>query len=418
MRDHSNQLPIDFSQSPERRRFRFDSLNWLEFTFFALSNLGRKEKLQKCHVVWSDFLVDWLKIFDLMAMVTIVFLIIPTQFLVPNDNTKGMFYFDILTLLLFCSIVWVGFVYSLQEFKELIRIKILPRLEKNNSVISINILDFYLNKIKIEIKGYSFHLFFFSIILNVFFVGIYLIIAAAIIQVLPLNTIWPNIFSITLVVFLFYIVFYILIASLISLIVLLLFLVKCHPDINPYIEMGGFEKYGKFVINSLSLIIVALAAIPLLQLVVQNISKFTPEKIDQSINFTKFSNLSIQNFTSSIQGLITVNIGEIPISSFVNYWVYALIFLIFFALSLSILISIYVCIKKRKDDELTKLEDAIEEINFEYLYDRQSWERKIYFLYLIERVSNLQEWPVRKIYIAQILLSILTSYVFFIDLKF
>jgi len=376
----------------------------IEWLFFLIINWLRnrvgKQSISEVNVVWYDFIFKWITIFTFLLIITSLILFLPIYLLLPNDQTKVTYCIEMILLIIFFTTIWTGFVYSLEEFRYLIKNNVLPLIKKNHSILSKEFLRFYFNGTRT---------FLLSGVIGIFFIGIIIYVTLIIVFNVGLLLILPTLFSFILTTALFYIVIYIGINSFLILFWMFLFLCSNPLEINPYIEMGGIENYGNFVLNCLCLIAFSIAAIPLLIFATQNFPHFS-QFFNQIMGNMTLNNITV-GYLPSIQQNVFNTIHEVPISNITNsISIYILIFAFFAIISLLIITCLNVKIAMRKQKEIKILKEKISKINF--LGNQNSFENKQYLLFLYEQVSNLNELPIKKTLLIQLLLSIITGYLF------
>ena len=126
------EFPIKFN-SDETQKFSIEGNNILEISFFLIIDYIRKILTirvdRKERGFFDIFFIDILIIFIIFAVVSFIFQYVWVSvdvFLNPSNRLNN--FVQSLVIVLYCSILWTGYVYLNIQFKELIRTKILPIL--------------------------------------------------------------------------------------------------------------------------------------------------------------------------------------------------------------------------------------------------------------------------------------------------
>lgn len=163
--------------------------------------------------------------------------------------------------------------------------------------------------------------------------------------------------------------------------------------------MGGTEKYGKFIVYSLLLVSFTIGAIPLFTVIEQiNFHIIIP--------IEHLSNQTIGNVTQFIGQITIRTISEISVDKFTKYFYFIFTFIFFLGFAFALIGILHIRIKKRKNEELNRIETIIKNINFDEVDNSLLSIQKQYFLILHEKILSLTEWPIRKIFIIDLLISI------------
>jgi hypothetical protein len=203
---------------------------------------------------------------------------------------------------------------------------------------------------------------------------------------------------------------------MIILFVLLTISMEFPLDINPYIEMGNTQKYGNMIISTLYNSALAVGIIPLLLMIGDFFSYFDSSKI--SVLQNTISNLDQQtltNVTNSAKEIINQSFNQsmniVTIGSFSKYFGWILIFVFLTSISIAIIIILHYRIKERKSEEQMRLEGML---SYSSISEPENWanrDRYQYNISLYQQLSNLHEWPVKKIFILDVFLSVLLLFI-------
>lgn len=394
--------------------------NILELAFFYLTDGFRKLFHKEKQIEFKTFFdksIDALIIFFILLVFITPFLLLPFIITAPDDPSKIKVLFVIGLYLFFASISWTGFVYLSAKFKDLVRTKILPVNQDSNisSQLSCFINQFF-NGSSIELgPGRTFRFYWrsFFLLLIVISADQTTIIPIFINQIIPQLTfewmafimVLAFLTTIILISLMLFIIFYIL-TTIILIFFFLLFTVRSVSlDINPFIERGGTEEFGKIIVFWLYLFGFSVGIFPFI--------KITPAGIDfakfsmTQISYSMIQNQTVGSIFTSIKNTSIGTISEIPIIALSEYFWIFFVFIILIFMSFVIVYILHTRIKQVKNEGLSRLEGMITHIDFFSTYDPINRDRNQYLLCLYEKISNLKEWPIGRFFIFEVLISVL-----------
>ena len=180
---------------------------------------------------------------------------------------------------------------------------------------------------------------------------------------------------------------------------LLFFIFNNLPlGLNPYIEMAGTEKYGKFIVNSLYLISFTIGVIPLVVII-------------QQINFNtiliqQLSSQKLGNITHYIGQITIETISDISLNSVSTYSDFIIIFIFFLGFALCLIGILHKRIKEHKNEEKERIKNILKDIDFYEIDNPNISNQNQYLLFLYEKVLSSHEWPIKKLFIIDVLFSI------------
>lgn len=418
-----NQLKALIPNLNKNEEISFSRKNILEILFYKIMMLYYKgiEPEKENDIGTKNFFAELISIFIVLFFVTSLFFSLP-ELLTPKESINEYFILEMILIVFFISASWTGFVYFNNTLRDLIKTKILPTLKKRKNTPQSELYKF----IRIILNGWCFewqsgktiHFYIRSLFLLIFiFIFFIAPTAKSLVQLLPSLYIYQNlnslaslvffIFEIILAGFFAFIILYTIIT--VGIVFIYLFLLSSVPliEINPMIEMGGTEKYGKIIIIGIYLISFSLATVPLLLLT------SSVEKINKEI-FSQFENQTIGNLTSTFKSSIINSIQEVTFSKISSYYPYFFIFFISILAAIIIIYLIHTQIKQKKTETLQIIEDQIENIDFLDMKKNDDLDRNQYLLYLHEKVVNSSEWPIKKIFIVEIIFSAIPLIISFI----
>jgi len=406
----------------KKENISWDYQNLLCLLFFLITNsfkgVIRKffhhENSESYEGKKVNFIPDCLIIFFSLCIVSSLFLFLP-MFATPADPLKTILFLEFFFIVFFSSIAWTGYVYLIQEYRSLIRKKILVTIEKPTTPDNYRLfLQHFINGTYIEIcSGFGYRVYLISIL--AFFTILSLVISQSSYVISALHALIFNFslttiisffmmfFTLTLLFFVSFIIFSIEYTSIAILFFLAYTTQELQLEINVLIDMGDTEKYGKFIVNCMYLFAFSLGIFPLIQLI--------PKMQAMTFQIPQFDNLTFGNVTIILKTTVYDPISKIPISSFSNYNIVILTFILYSGIAVAIMVFLHIQIKEEKEKELDRLEGMIKHIDFFNSEGPANRERNQYLLYLYERVSNLHEWPIKKIFILDLLISALLLFI-------
>jgi hypothetical protein len=182
-----------------------------------------------------------------------------------------------------------------------------------------------------------------------------------------------------------------------SIITMLFIVTKTPLKIDLMDEMGGTELYGKIILRNIYLSALVSLIMPIIQLLND---AFKPGQDLRNFNITNtLANLSIDNI---FKGIINSTIRSPNLFIIV---VYLLIFIFFVGLSLLSIIAIHEQLKNNKQRELDKISSLIQLNNYNTASAYS--ERVQYLLLIYDRISSINEWPVKLDFLLYAIISVL-----------
>lgn len=421
-----NSRKFSFLPTAKDEKFSLDGKNCLELAFLFIVD-GARKKLQiqidrNQDLLFDKFITDILIIYFILVMV-VSFLLIPASFTPTGalTNKNDNFVMQIYVILLFVSILWGGYVYVTQQFRILIKTKILPVIIQSNRTNA----GFYTFLPRIFCgtyyewsSGFGFRIFFRTIITSLLIISViaatYLRVFTELIIAIVFTQNFQALLSFLILIsnlliisFIMFILFYALF-TVIGIFTYLFLAIRDLPlDINPFIDLGGTEKYGKLILNCLYYVSFAIGVLPFLML----ISKFDIK----NIHITPDSFQTLGNITSSIRSAVINSLKGVPLTALSENFVFFEMFGFFVLAAIIIIISLHYRIKQRKMEELHRLESMIKNKKLYAPQTANIMERNQYLLSLYDKAKNLDEWPVKRTYILKLIVSVtplLFSYLF------
>jgi len=387
----------------------------LEIIFFGIFDIFSKmtnvkiERHRKPTAI--NFVRDLFFIFLFLEMITQIILLLPF-FIAPDDPSVGMFSIQVLVITLFCSITWTGFVYLIENVRDLVRLKIIPTLEKNKYPHDSGFYDLirqFFNGTNLKWRsgsGFRFH--WRSVIFLMFLIP-FLIISSKVFTP-PFFTLvqTPSVmiflifvlmmFMVILMSFFLLIISYILLTTFAIFFYLFVVALGLKIEINPLFDMGGTQKYGEIIVRCIFLVSFGLASLPVF-LVLAKIQSIPKTQL------TQISNQTIGNISTIIKNDVVKSINEVSINSISQYYSIFFMFFFFVISAIVIILLLHYRIKQRKSDELHRVETILQDIDFFRNDDQAILERNQYFLSLHEKISTSYEWPIKKIFIVELILA-------------
>lgn len=418
-KDHGKR--ISFRPSVKHEEFSLDGKNFLEISFFAIVDTVR-EKMElpinrNEDVFFDKFVFDIIILSFFLIFFICFFYFIPLSFMQNSSYNSENSIVQVIVLLVFCAILWGGYVYINQEFRRLVREKILPPFIKNH-LINIGLYTLlpriFCGTYYEWESGIGFRMFDRTLLSGIFigFMGI-VVFGRQILGLLVSTIFYLNfqaLEALSILLFNFFIIGLILfvflyaILTVLGIFIYLFLVVRFLPlDIDLLIDLGGTGKFGKIIINCLYLVSFAMGMIPLFLL----FSKF--EKIKILIPQESFS--TIGNFTESMRSTAITSIKDLPVSTFSENFAIFEVFFLFIGAAIVIILSLHYQIKERKNTELVKLENMIKTIDILPNEDKEKCEHNLYLLTLYEKVLNLYEWPIRRIFIVELIISTIPLFI-------
>jgi hypothetical protein len=381
----------------------WDDHNVIETAFFRVTNCIRgkvknlfpsqKYKLNSLLESSSvyEIVLNFFIIFLFLAFISAIFFVLP-YFITPDSSERTVVLLDTIFLVVTASILWTGYVYVFREFQYLINTTIDPLFKKTSLPLNKQLRPLFNGLILEWQSGFR---------LKISILSISSIVSTA-------YFIWPLLnFEIPAIIILFknhydlvYVILSLLMWALLSILTIVNMYTMCSLtvlicfiyltilgtiidpkwEINPLLNLGGTERFGKLIIHCLCLSTLAIAIFPILSLI-PKFEEVIPQitSIHSIDNITTFSS----HIVSSIKG--------IPLNSFMLNSSSIQRFIAVTCLMFTLIIIIHFRIKKRKSEELRVMEQKISRYSSRdegNIVELQS------IIYLYDRISNLSEWPI------------------------
>lgn len=381
----------------------WDDHNVIETSFFRVTNCIREKvkilfpsqkyklnPLLDSSLVY-EIVVNFFIILLFFAFISAIFFVLP-YFITPDSSERTVVLLDTVFLVITASILWTGYVYVFREFQNLINTTIDPLFKKTSIPVNKQFRPLF-NGLTLEWQSG------FRLKLSIISISAILITA---------YFIWPLLnFEIPAIVLLFknhydlvYIVLSLLMWALLSVLTIINMYIMCSftvficfiyvillgticdPkwEINPLLNLGGTECFGKLILHCFYFSTLSIAIFPILSLMPQ-----FEEKIPQIASIH-----SIDNITAFSANIVS-SIKEIPLNSVMIYSVSIQRIIVVACLMFTLLIIIHFRIKKKKYEELSVIEQKISRYSSrdeENVVELQS------LIFLYDRISNLPEWPI------------------------
>jgi len=401
----------------------FNHDTFLEWLFFLIVDGIRKKyhsEKERGSESFFDKFVNMMIMFSFLFVLTILMLAYPLITAQDTVEIKIRYIFGILAIILLGVISWTGFVYATQDFKKVSRTKIYPLVMSYDSfVYSVFLTQFFNGFCWKWSSGRKIHFFIRS------FFGILYVLSM--IQMLfpkycePPITAFLSDFSITtffealvtllpmaIMLFFIFVILMIMMTMILILLFLLIGVLILPVKIKPFIDMGDTKEYGDNVINCLYTLGIAIGLLPFLTVITQ--IDFPKLQIYYQIS-EKFHNLTLGNASSVIKNTIDQTFSYIPLDSFSKFLPFIYLYLFSVFLSLCIILVLHYHIVRRKNEEITRLEGMISYIDFVQPENFVNRDRNSYFLSLYQQLLNFHEWPVRKTFVVNLIISALLLFI-------
>jgi len=365
---------------------------------------------------FDQFFVDMILFFIVFFILTYFLYYLPSESF-SQDPSKNLLLGQLLVVVLLSSLLWAGYIYIIQSFKNLTREKFLPAIEKIPDTIA-NYPRFFrqfFGGLRIEWKsGYGFNLYIRSTFLiltltigiiypvrdslNGIFTGVFILHSVDALIALYISVVAM------IVVFIFAFMAFLAIFTVPLIFVYLWVSVRFLPmEINPFHDMGGTRSFGKIIVHCIFLVSLALGIIPFSTII---------GKIDLSfLSHMTLPAETLGNATVFIRTQMENSVRSVPIDSFSKYFVYIEWYFITIIMAFLVILALHDRIKRRKDEELTLLEQKISANDFN---NPENKEDKLYYLNLYKKVLGSSEWPIKRIFGLELIISILPLFVSFL----
>ena len=382
----------------------------------GIRSLLNSKRDRKNGLFFDQFFVDSILFFIVFFVLAYFLYYLPTESYSP-DPSKNLLFGQLVITVFFASLLWVGYVYIIQSFKNLTREKLLPVLEKipDTHVNYPRSFRQFFEGMRIEWKsGFGFNVYIRStfLILLLITAMIYPIrdsligMVAGVFFLHSVDTLIALYISVASlsIVFIFAFMAFLAIFTVPLIFIYLWVSARFLPlEINPFCNMGGTGSFGKIIVNCIFLVSLALGMIPLSSVI---------GKIDLSF----LSNLtmpaeSLGNVTASVRKQVVDSISSVPINSFSKYFIYVEMYCLFLLMAFLVILVIHDRIKRRKEEVLNQLEQKFSAIDFK---NAENKEDKQYYLDLYRTVLDSSEWPIKKIFGLELIISLLPLVISFL----
>ena len=311
-----------------------------------------------------------------------------------NEPLKDSLLGQMSVFILLDALLWAGYVYIIQYFKNLTREKLVPVIEdvdKNpqTRIKYPKLFRQFFEGLRIEWNsGFGLNIYIRSSLVSILLIfSIYQTMKDSINGLLAgvfflhsidaIISLYLSMVAIGVVAIPVYIV-YLTILTVPVIFVYLFIAVRFLPlEINAFHEMGGTGQFGKIIINCIYLISFAIGMIPIFSII---------GKLDLTSFHIPIPEGNIGNATAFIKGEVVKSVNTIPIESFSRYIGFIELFLIFIMLAFLVIAALHFRIKHHKKEVLSKLEQIISETN---ITRPENKENNLYFLSLYEKVSAM-----------------------------
>ena len=284
-----------------------------------------KSKIDRENGLFFDqFFVDMIIFLYVFFVLVYVFYYIPIEYL-SDDPSKNILFGQLSVILLLISLLWAGYVYLIQSFKNLAREKFLPALDKIpdtlanyprlfrqffgglriewNSGFGVNI---YLRSSLIVWSLIIWIIYFMRDSLSGFLWGIFISHSVD-----ALISLYLSIVAVCIVGTLAFMTFLVILTFPVIFIYLLVTVRFLPLEINPLNDMGGTGLFGKFIVHCIFLVSLALAIIPIFPLL---------GKIDLgSLSHISIPAENVGNAVVFVRAEVVKTVSAIPIESISKY---------------------------------------------------------------------------------------------------
>jgi len=371
------------------------------------SEINRKKGL-----FFDQFLVDTIIFFLFFFAICWLFYYVSLDYL-SNDPGKNIVLGQLFVLVLLTSIIWAGYVYIIQSFKNLTQEKFLPAVEKcpDSRLDYPKMFNLLFSGSRIEWNsgfGLNFYI-------RSYLIGMPLSLGIIFLTIKPVSELLSQVFfshSADALIALYLsivvlsigaIAMFLILMSLFTVPILFIYLliaVRFLPlEINSLHEMGGTGQFVTMIINCIYLISFAIGTLPILSAI---------GKLDLTSIHFPMPEGTLGNVTTFVKGEFVKSVNAIPIDSFSKYISFIEIFLVFILLALLVIAALHFRIKRHKEEVLSELERIISDTDFTHPDNK---ENNLYYLSLYEKVLATSEWPIKKIFAIELVISVLPLFI-------
>jgi len=164
--------------------------------------------------------------------------------------------------------------------------------------------------------------------------------------------------------------------------------------------MGGTKEYGNIIIKSIYLASFSIASIPLL-LAISKLGAMG------EIEIVQLTSQTFGNLTSELRYSLVNSIGETSINNLLTYSSYLIVLFSFIILSIMITVLLHDRIKQRKMELIQRIESQITSVDFIQTDNQNDRDRRQYLLDIYEKTIRSSEWPIKKTFVIELIISAL-----------
>jgi hypothetical protein len=398
----------------------------LELLFFLIIDRIRsicRSKKERGTELLFDKSINMMIIFIALFVSTIAILAYPLLIATDDLEVKLWYIFQVFSIIFVGSLSWTAFVYVTQDFKILGKTKIYPLVTDSDSFLfflySLLLDQFYKGSCLKWQSGQKIRFFWRSLFGEGFVLVMLSYLYPRMIQyqtstflagpeVMSFFNLLVTLLPLIITLFFVFVILFIMMTIPLTLVLLLIGVWILPVEIKPFINMGDTQIYGDTVINCLYSLAIAIGLMPLLTAITQ--IDFPKLQIYNQLS-EKFHNLTAGNATVIIKNAIDNSFSLITFDSFSKFLIFIYLYIICILLSLCILWILHYHIKKKKDYDIKRLEGMISDIDFIEPGNFLDRDRNQYLLSLYQKVLNLHEWPVKRFFILDMIISALLLFI-------
>lgn len=423
MTDRSKHIIRSIIPHLEKEDLSLDAQSIPERIFYKFVDYNREE----CGTVpdrvnelfFDRFIIDAVKFSLILLSFYWIFYYLPLYYLTDEPNKNAVFW-QLTFFVFLISVLWGGYVCTIQQFKNLTRNKFLPAFEKYPGEFAIyrrlfrQLFSGFILKwrsglrINLYLRSSLIGLFVLSWII-VFMNGSVLSRIFELFSSFDLKSLlgfYLSTFVISLGILEIFFIFLILGTVFILFIYLLLTIRSLPLEMNSLREQGGTQEFGGFILNCIYLVSLSLGSV----LIIPMVGKLDPASLHMQI-----PEKTIGETFSGFHDAVSQSVAAVPISNLSHFSIYIEIFLIFLCLAIIVILMLHYEIKRKKEATLKTLEHIMSKIDFTKPDDKED---KQYYLSLYEKISLSGEWPLKKIFVLELIISFLPLFISFIFPKF
>ena len=310
------------------------------------------------YLFFDQFFVDLIIFFLVFYLIYEILYYFPLM-IFSNDPSNILIDRQLFLLTFLISLLWGGFVYIIQLFKNLTRDKIMSFAEKDPRIQFdfARIFRQFFRGFQLEWdSGFKLNVYVRSSLIGLFTLGfVVYTMKDSIVGLLSgitvshgidaLISLYLSLFALSLGAFIVFFVFLTLLSVLVIFFYLLFVVVLVPLEINSLQDMGGTGQFGKFIINCMYLTSVALGMILVIPYIVKpnlSTSFLQPEDtLGQAVTFVKDEAVR--------------SINAIPVSSLAKYTGFIEVFIILMALAFVVVLALHYRIKRSKEEKTNSI---------------------------------------------------------------